>query len=369
MNSGRDQSRAERSEDPEEGTVSAMSLAAEITTDLPNGHAGGPSPDNCADLEALHREFYQRLVRVCTQQLHDRSLAEDVAQDTILRALRFWGSYDVERPTWPWLKTIALRLCVDARRARSHEVCLDALPERPEPTDRTERLLDEMTVRRAMAGLPERQRLALRLRYFDDRDRDASAAVLGVNVNAFDQLLNRARMRLAHVIEPARAGALGVLLLPLRWLRRRAPRQLRGGGLATTAMGAMTTVPLAVAPLLAVVAGMTPAPAGAAYPAAHAFTVTSTARSVASDLRAALKTRAHARVRNASTPRQTVSVATSAGPAVARASVSKHPLSPGRVESYRVNVETPLGTTTVGGSTDRNPTYNTLCDLPFVDCS
>jgi len=340
-----------------------MSLAVE----MPAVHAEVPAPRNCADLEALHRDFYTRLVRVCAQQLRDRTLAEDVAQDTILRALRFWSSYDAERPTWPWLKRIALHLCNDAQRARSHEVCLDSLPDRAETTDRTERLIDQITVRGAMADLPERQALALQLRYFDDRDRDASAEALGVNVNAFDQLLNRARMRLARVIEPARAGSpLGLVLIPLRWLRRRRlSRNLGGGGTASTlALGAATTIPLAIAPLLAIVAGMAPGPAGAVYPAARAGAADLTQQKPAHP-------GAHASRRYAAHPAAvaTHTVRVAAGPAVATAKVSKHPFGRGRIESYRVQVATPAGIVAVWGESDRDPQYDTLCQLPGVQCS
>ncbi|MDQ1700378.1 MAG: hypothetical protein QOG34_2241 [Frankiaceae bacterium] len=339
-----------------------MSLAVE----MPAEQSTGLAPHNCADLEALHREFYARLVRVCTQQLHDRNLAEDVAQDTILRALRFWGSYDSDRPAWPWLKRIALHLCLDARRARSHEVCLDAMPDRPEATDRTERLIDEITVRGAMAGLPERQRLALRLRYFDDRDRDASAEELGVNVNAFDQLLNRARLRLARVIEPARAGApLGVLLVPLRWLRRRFPRQASGGGMATVAVGTMTTLPLAMTPLIAIIAGMSPATAEASYPAAHTFTMPPSHAKAAGKPAAP----ATARVRTGGTSAQAAAQTVSMHEGPASATVSKHPLGRGQVAGYHVRIATPVTTITMNESDDRDPQYALVCKLPGVECS
>jgi hypothetical protein len=252
------------------------------------------------------------------------------------------------------------------------------MPEHAEATDRTDRLLDEITVRRAMAGLPERQRLALRLRYFDDRDRDASAEVLGVNVNAFDQLLNRARLRLANVIEPARAGAsFGVLLLPLRWLRRRLAQHARtgagssaGGGLATVAMGLITTVPLAIAPLLAIVAGMTPAGSATADVATHAYaTPSGAAKPAAAATRGTSKGRIPA-ARNAAPngPAQTLDIGADAGPASARTSVSKHPLGSGRVQHDHVRVPTPVGTIDGGGYEDRNPTYSTLCGLPAVEC-
>ena len=343
-----------------------MSLAVE----MPNVQSGCPAPANCADVEALHREFYTRLVKVCTQQLHDRGLAEDVAQDTILRALRFWGSYDSERPTWPWLKTIALHLCLDARRQRSHEVCLETMPDRPETLDRTERLIDEITVRRAMAGLPERQRLALRLRYFDDRDRDASAEELGVNVNAFDQLLNRARLRLARVIEPARAsGPLGLALVPLRWLRARRLRNARGtGSVATVTMGAVTTVPLAVAPLLAIVAGMTPATAEAFHPAAHGFTVRPAHPAAHPAARPARAGRGAASGRE-SGGAGPIALRANAGPTAATATVSKHPLARGRVDSYRVRIATPVGITVEVDGNDDHYDQAVVCTVPGVQCS
>ena len=198
-----------------------MSLDLDLPIPYPPDEAAKSSRGPSVDLEALHVEFYDRLVRLCTQRLRDHGLAEDIAQDTILRARRFWDTYDNERPTWPWLKTIAVRLCLDASQVRSREVYPGAVPEQPDAIDRTERLLDKLTVQGALAELPERQRLALQLRYLDDRDRDSSAEVLGVTVNAFDQLINRARLRLASLLDPNGPGApLASILLPVRWLRR-----------------------------------------------------------------------------------------------------------------------------------------------------
>jgi RNA polymerase sigma-70 factor (ECF subfamily) len=341
-----------------------MSIAAES----PNRAVGGASPEDFAAIADVHREFFPRLVRLCARQLRDQSLAEDVAQETVLRALRFWASYDAERPTWPWLKAIALRLCIDAHRARSHEICLEAVPEQAESSDPTDALLDELAVRRAMAGLPERQRLALRLRYLDDRDRAASAQLLGVNVNAFDQLLSRARLRLATAMGPACAGALvGLVGSPLRWLRKRLPGKGRGG-LASTALATMTTVPLAVAPLLAIVGGMSPFING------HADTgrpVLSTSQAYVRPAPPSQARPVGATTRTANDTGDTTSVRmlAQAGPASATASVAKHPLGPGRVESHRVRIVTPVSTVSFGGDSDHSPSTDAVCSLPLVECS
>jgi RNA polymerase sigma-70 factor (ECF subfamily) len=334
-----------------------MSIAAET----PTVYELELSFEENALLTELHVEFYARLVRLCAGQLRDRSLAEDISQETILRAMRFWSSYDAERPTWPWLKAIALRLCSDARRARSREVYLEAMPEDALTSDDTENVVDEITLRRAVAGLPERQRLALHMRYFDDRDRDDSAQALGVNVNAFDQLVNRARLRLATAIAPATGGArLGLLWFPLRWMRRRLSP--RGRGLiASSALRAAATAPLAVTPLL-IIGGFAFVGPGEAEMPNHVTVSSSHYDRPATPGRTGVATAA-ARA-GGSTPGTSLA----AGPVHVHAWISKKPLGHGQIENHRMGIWTPVTTIYVDGISDRNPEPGAVCKLPVVTC-
>lgn len=343
-----------------------MSLAAETPH---HPYPVEPYPDE-SSFEAysvfasLHREFYARLVRTCARHLRDQTMAEDIAQDTMLRAMRYWTCYDTERPSWPWLKGIALRLCADAHRARTREVCLGDLPERAESADRTEAVLDEITLRRALAGLPERQRLALRLRYIDDRDRVETAELLGLNVNAFDQLLSRARLRLAHVMEPARVGApLGALLLPLRWLQRLLPKRARGG-FASAAIGTAATLPLALTPLMVIVGGALSGPA-VATPVPHTFTTgLAYVRPAAAASRSARPVTAVApAAKAAATGPATHTVGV--GPASAHATVAQDPFKHGTVEQHQIVI----GPLTISGDTEHYPGGSKLCSLPVAECS
>src|SRR3954447_13125356 len=82
---------------------------------------------NTDGFEILYRRYYPRLVRVCARHVRDDHLAEDLAQETLLRALRCVAGYDTSRPMWPWLKTIATRLCYDHTGRAGREVVVDSL--------------------------------------------------------------------------------------------------------------------------------------------------------------------------------------------------------------------------------------------------
>ncbi|MGH2685723.1 MAG: RNA polymerase sigma factor, partial [Actinomycetota bacterium] len=64
------------------------------------GHVGS--------FEILYRRYFPRLVRLLAARLRDRDAAEDLAQETLVRALTHFDRFDASRPIWPWLKTIAL---------------------------------------------------------------------------------------------------------------------------------------------------------------------------------------------------------------------------------------------------------------------
>lgn len=144
---------------------------------------------------ALYREYFARLVRLCRARTGDLATAEDLAQEALLRALNHMDRFQVDRPMWPWLKTIAIRLTIDYSRQRRPEPCEDPCEGRS-VTDDTGWLEEGPILNEALAGLPARQRVALQLRYLDDWSPAEAAAALGLTRPAFDQLLFRARGKL-----------------------------------------------------------------------------------------------------------------------------------------------------------------------------
>ncbi len=114
----------------------------------------------------------------------DRQHAEDVVQETILRA---WRHPEVQSPggEWSrsWLLTVARRIAIDNVRsaaARVPELPDDHLDERTCDIDEFERMLDAHEVRNALKSLPCKQRLALIEIYYRDRSVTEAAESLGV---------------------------------------------------------------------------------------------------------------------------------------------------------------------------------------------
>jgi RNA polymerase sigma-70 factor (ECF subfamily) len=114
----------------------------------------------------------------------DRHRAEDILQETLLRA---WRHPEAREATgeWslPWLFTVARRIAIDHKRAamvRPDELNDERLDERPELDDPFERLVDDDAVRAALASMPARLRDVLIEIYFRDHSVAEAAETLGV---------------------------------------------------------------------------------------------------------------------------------------------------------------------------------------------
>ncbi|MFF1557418.1 sigma-70 family RNA polymerase sigma factor [Streptomyces sp. NPDC058279] len=115
----------------------------------------------------------------------DRHRAEDLVQETLLRAWRHPEAVENGDHTSmrPWLYTVARRLAIDARRARlvrPAEVAPDALDQSPAADDRTEQAVAALDLREALRMLSPPHRAVLDLIYFRGASVCEAAALLGV---------------------------------------------------------------------------------------------------------------------------------------------------------------------------------------------
>ena len=115
------------------------------------------------DVERLFKTYHTQLVRYLTRRLGDRDWAEEVAQETFVRALR-QETIANERA---WLFTVANNLVrdearKDARRRRHLELMRDEQKDVQEEdhVSSIERAQEAAMARRAIDALPERDRLA-----------------------------------------------------------------------------------------------------------------------------------------------------------------------------------------------------------------
>ena len=159
-------------------------------------------------LERLFREFHGPIVRYLARRLGDRDLAEELTQETFLRAMRH-GPVARERA---WLFTVATNLMRDEARRGARERQrlallkgeLDAAGPREPDVLAAERaaeaLREEALAHRAVDALAERDRMALLLRE-EGLDYHEIAATLGLSVGSVGTTLSRARRRLVEVYE------------------------------------------------------------------------------------------------------------------------------------------------------------------------
>jgi RNA polymerase sigma-70 factor (ECF subfamily) len=148
---------------------------------------------------------FAALVHACTPSLWHYLLArgacaadaEDVIQDTFIKAHRNLRRYDSRYAFTTWLFTIARRRWVDVVRARSREkAAREAMPEPTPPSRPT--VAEDRLWKRAAALLSEREYDALWLRYAEDLPPQDVAAALDVSPGNARVLLHRARRKLAH---------------------------------------------------------------------------------------------------------------------------------------------------------------------------
>jgi RNA polymerase sigma-70 factor (ECF subfamily) len=124
--------------------------------------------------------------------LRDRASAEELAQDVFLLLHKNWGTLQTRAHLVFWLRKVTAHRAIDFARKRNlrAETTLD---ETGEPTV-LERLHDSFLTSylgRMVASLPEKQRMAIVLRYQEDLEIDEIARVLGMKVNTVKTHLNR----------------------------------------------------------------------------------------------------------------------------------------------------------------------------------
>jgi RNA polymerase sigma-70 factor (ECF subfamily) len=121
----------------------------------------GAQRGSASDLEALFGAHWSRAHRAAYLVVHDSALAEDIAQEAFLAAVRNLDRFDRRRPFGPWLHRIVVNRAIDAARARTTraEVVLDetAAPEAPPPAG--------AGVLSALGALPPEQRAVVVLRH------------------------------------------------------------------------------------------------------------------------------------------------------------------------------------------------------------
>lgn len=136
-------------------------------------------------LRALHDEHGGALLAYALRLMSgDRQRAEDLVQETLLRAWRHPESVDPGRGSpRAWLFTTARNLAIDAwrrRGARANEVVTSDLPEPRQPVDEADRAVEAWLVAEALSRLSAAHREVIVECFYRGRSVSEAAAQLGV---------------------------------------------------------------------------------------------------------------------------------------------------------------------------------------------
>ena len=151
--------------------------------------------------------------RIAWRMLGDPVEAEDVAQEAMLK---LWEQADRWQAgsagVGAWLNRVATNLCLDRLRRRRFASDED-VPERVDETPLADARIDSEWMRRramqAVQSLPDRQRAAIVLTYYEECSNLAAAEILGLNIKAFESLLLRARQALKAALGDVRTARQG----------------------------------------------------------------------------------------------------------------------------------------------------------------
>ena len=149
----------------------------------------------------LVTRYQTSVFNVCYRVLHERGEAEDLTQESFMRAYDRLTTFDIQREFGPWIRRVAANLCLNHLESqRSTGVLKDEQDagdsQRPETMvevrERTEQ------IRRALASLPANYRVVIELRHYQEMSYDEIAAELKIPLSDVKSHLFRARKLLAE---------------------------------------------------------------------------------------------------------------------------------------------------------------------------
>lgn len=213
----------------------------------------------------LYARYFRRLVRFAAKRVGDSFEAEEIAQETFVRAWRALPDFGGERRFYPWITVIASRLCIDNLRRRGR-VDVGEVQDTEfidGAFERIDREGDLSTLVRALDRLNDRHREVLELREQRGWSYQHIADHYQVSIGTVEALLWRARRSLRREFLALCSSIAGLPVI------RRFTFGSKGGASNLAALGSVGTV----VALTAVSGGLSSLPAAAATTAPAAAAV------------------------------------------------------------------------------------------------
>ncbi len=159
------------------------------------------------EFTALVKEHQAMVFSLAYHYLHDRALAEEIAQDVFLLLHRHLDTLESPAHAANWLRKVAAHRSIDAARRRKlrPQVSLEDAPELSVAAAPGDPVL-AARLRQLVASLPGKARMVVVLRYQEELNLEEIAGVLGIPVGTVKSQLQRALALLREKIERTIGG-------------------------------------------------------------------------------------------------------------------------------------------------------------------
>lgn len=149
------------------------------------------------------RRHQQAVFNAAYRVLGNARDAEDASQETFIRAFQFFDKFDADRPLAPWLKRIAVNVCLNRlERIKPASSLDDEAARAPDPGPGPEALTinhgRDQRIRSELNRLPARYRIVIELRHFQELSYEEIAKELKRPLSGVKSDLFRARKILAE---------------------------------------------------------------------------------------------------------------------------------------------------------------------------
>ncbi|GMU82520.1 MAG: sigma-70 family RNA polymerase sigma factor [Phycisphaerales bacterium] len=155
----------------------------------------------------LYEQTSQRVFRLLTRMTRSAEIAEDLAQETYLKAFSAIATFDQRSAVHTWLYRIAVNEALQwLRRRKPTLLDPEIAAARPDPRNNGHDSGAHLDIEEAMAALDPTERAMLLLRYQEGLDYRAIAEVTEVAMGTVGSRLNRAREQLRELLKDFEPG-------------------------------------------------------------------------------------------------------------------------------------------------------------------
>lgn len=154
-------------------------------------------------LEKLMSEHGDAILRVCYLYLKDYHLAQDATQETFIKAMKSYDSFEHKSSEKTWLTRIAINCCKNIMRTRWFHSVSVGLGEEVNSVNLNpiEELLEKGDLSNAIMSLNKSEREIIILYYYQELSIKEISAIVGKKENALNQQLRRAREKLKKILK------------------------------------------------------------------------------------------------------------------------------------------------------------------------